>query len=199
VSQSRNAARVGVIHIWPNDHLTLGELHSPPVPLDFHDPAWRKLHDALASLVAESGGEFAFVIDVGNLLWCIALAESDLGVNGGVAGAALRVMRAHRLRDFTKSENRAPDRFYQSEMVPRLTAMRRGTRLNVEKTEGADRYLAISFAGIYVLVVWFEEEFPPSAARALIRRALPEIEALTLTLPPSGGPGFDEGAQKIRA
>jgi hypothetical protein len=175
------------------------------VPLRPDNPAWKKLYGALESLAAECGGEFAFVIDAGSRLWCIARTAADLWTVTRKDGTVV-TSKDHRVittpegfRDTTTPEVQAADRFYQSEMVPRLMAMRRGSRVNVEKTEGADRYLAISFAGIYVLVVWFEEEFPPSAVRALIRRALPEIEALTLTLPPSGGPGFDVGAQKIRA
>ena len=60
------------------------------------------------------------------------------------------------------------------------------------------RYVAESFASIYVLVVWFDVAFEPELVRARIRRALPRIEALTLSLPPSG-PGTDEGAIKRRA
>jgi hypothetical protein len=84
-------------------------------------------------------------------------------------------------------------------MVPRLAAIQRGTRLDVAKTHGDDRYVALSFAGIYAVVVWFHAAFDPAVVRARIRRALPEIESLTLALPPSGGPGFDEGAQQVRA
>jgi hypothetical protein len=40
---------------------------------------------------------------------------------------------------------------------------------------------------------------PKDHACPALRRALPAIEALTLALPPSGGPGFDVGAQKTRA
>jgi len=58
---------------------------------------------------------------------------------------------------------------------------------------------AVCFAAIYAVVVWFNGSFDPAVARARIRRALPEIEVLTLALPPSGGPGCDEGAEKLRA
>jgi hypothetical protein len=150
------------------------------VALGPDNPAWKKLYGALAKLAAECGGAFAFVIDAGNGLWCVGLANSGPTT-------------------VTMPEDRAADRFYQSEMVPRLTAMRRGSRLDVAKTDGEDRYVALSFAGIYAAVVWFDGAFDPSVVRARIRRALPEIEALTMALPPSDGPGFDEGAQKIRA
>jgi hypothetical protein len=158
----------------------ISELHSPPVPLGPDNPTWKKLYGALAKLAAESGGSFAFVIDRGNCLWCVGLANSGPTT-------------------VTMPEDRAADRFYETEMVPRLAAIRRGTPFDVAKTVGKDRYLAASFAGIYAVVVWFSAPFNPALIRARIRRALPEIEALTLALPPSDGPGFDEGAQRVRA
>ena len=153
---------------------------SGPVSLGPDNPTWRKLYGALASLAAKCGGAFAFVIDEGNGLWCIGLPDSGPTT-------------------VTMPEDRAAARFYQSEMVPRLRAMRRGTRFEVAKTDGDDCYVGASFAGIYAVVVWFDEAFDPTFVRLLLRRALPAIEALTLALPPSGGPGFDVGAQKIRA
>ncbi len=156
------------------------ELHSRPVPLGPDNPAWRELYGALARLAAECGGSFAFVIDEGNGLWCVGLANSGPTT-------------------VTMPEDRAAARFYQSEMVPRLRAMRRGTPFDVAKVDGDDRYVGASFAGIYAVVVCFDGAFAPALVRARIRRAVPEIEALTLGLPPSGGPGFDEGAQRVRA
>jgi hypothetical protein len=84
-------------------------------------------------------------------------------------------------------------------MVPRLAGFRRGAHMDMAKLDGDDRYLAISFAGIYAVVVWFYAVFEPTLVRARVRRTIPEIEALTLSLPPSGGPGSDEGGIKLRA
>jgi hypothetical protein len=150
------------------------------VPLGPHVPAWKKLYDALAALGAACGGAFAFVIDEGNGLWCVGLAES------GPARS-------------TEAPDRAADRFYRDEMVPRLAGLRGGVRMSVAKVDGQDRYVAESFAGIYAVVVWFGGNFQPELVRARVRRALPEIEALTLALPPPGGPGGDEAAAKLRA
>ena len=150
------------------------------VVLGPHDPTWKKLYDALASLAAACGGTFAFVIDEGNGLWCVGLADSGATTS-------------------TTHEDRAADRFYEREMVPRLEQLRRGKRLEIAKTDGDDRYVAVSFAAIYVLVVWLDRELEPSFVRARIRRALPELEALTLSLPPSGGPSDDVAAGKVRA
>ncbi len=74
--------------------------------------------------------------------------------------------------------------------------------MHVAKTEGDDRYVAESFAGIYAVVVWFDRPFEPPLVHARIRRSLPEIEALILALPPpggSGGPGSDDVAARLRA
>jgi hypothetical protein len=150
------------------------------VPLGPDNPTWKQLYLALANLAAECGGTFAFVIDQGNGLWCVGLANSGPTT-------------------VTMPEDRAADRFYKNEMVPRLGGLRRGSRLDVAKTDGDDLYVGVSFAGIYAVVVWFDGAFDPALARARIRRALPEIEALTVGLPPSGGPGFDEGAQRVLA
>lgn len=147
------------------------------------NPVWVKLYGALSSLAVECEGKFAFVIDVGNGLWCVGLPDAYGNARWST----------------TPRQDRAADRFYRDEMTPRLSAIRRGSRMDVAKVDGDDRYYACSFAGIYVVVVWFDRAFDPVVARAMVRRALPEIESLTLALPPSTGPGCDAGAMKARA
>jgi hypothetical protein len=143
-------------------------------------PVWSKLYVALAKLAAACGAPFAFVLDEGNGLWCVGLTGSEPTTA-------------------TTEQDRAADRFYRKEVVPREALLRRGNRVQVVCAEGQDRYVALSFAGIYVVVVWFDAPFEPFLVLARIRRALPEIEALTLALPPSGGPGTDAAAARIRA
>jgi hypothetical protein len=143
-------------------------------------PVWTKLYTALASLASECGGTFAFVLDEGNGLWCVGLPHQAPTT-------------------FTAHENRAADRFYRDVIVPKMTSLRRGVHLDVAKVDGDDRHAALSFAGIYVVVVWFDAPFDPSLVRARLRRALPEVEKLTLALPPYDGPGTDEGAARARA
>jgi hypothetical protein len=143
-------------------------------------PVWTKLYVALASLAKACGGGFAFVIDEGNGLWCVGIRD--------VAPTAS-----------TPNEDLAADRFFRAEVEPRMPTMRQGVRFEAYSVEGEDRYAAQSFAGIYAVVVWFDVSFEPALVRARIRRALAEIEALTLALPPSDGPGADEGAVKMRA
>jgi hypothetical protein len=165
-----------------------------PGPLVPDNLVWRQLYGALAGLAWSCGAEFAFVIDVGKSLCCLALAA--LADSEPTLGTLLRI--AH--------ESHAVDRFYKVEMVPRIAGMRRGRRLDVAKFDGDDRYVATSFARIYALVVWLERvrdplgpTIDPALVPGIVRRALPKIEALTLALPPSGGPGTDEGAQRLRA
>ena len=153
--------------------MTLGPSH----------PTWLALYRALAKLADACGGTSAFVLDEGNGLWCV-----------GIPGAPPI--------GSTPGQDRAADRFYRAEIVPRMSSMRRGIKLDVASAAGDDRYVASSFAAIYAAVVWFDRDLSDlevARARATIKRALPEIESLTLALPPSGGPGTDEGAMEVRA
>lgn len=146
-------------------------------------PTWRALHEKLATLAGVSDSAFAFVLDEGNGLWCVAVpGEASHGS--------------------TPTQDKAAERFYAAEIVPRMSSMRRGVAFVVVKTGGEDRYVAVSFAAIYVVVLWFEKDLSErdvSNIRVHLRHALPEIERLTLLLPPSGGPGTDRGAMKMRA
>jgi hypothetical protein len=150
------------------------------VPLGPHDPYWKKLYEVLAELSRTAGGAFAYVIDDGNALWCAA--------SPGVEPTTK-----------TDKADRAADRFYAKEIVPRIVAMRRGKPFDVAKVDGDDRYVGVSFAGIYVVVVGFEGDFDAALVRARIRRALPAIEALTLDLPPPEGPVGGERGGKLQA
>ena len=53
-----------------------------------------------------------------------------------------------------------------------------------------------SFANIYVVMVRYSAPFELPAARAAVGAHLPEIERLTLALPPPDGPG-SEGAENL--
>lgn len=141
---------------------------------------WRHLYEALTELATECAASCAFVVDEGNGLWCVGVPDRSATV-------------------FTHQENVLAERFYKAEIVPRMKAMQRGAKLQITKMEGADRYAAASFANLYVLALWFEAPFEPFTVHTRIREALPEIERLTLLLPPSGGPGTDAGAAKARA
>ncbi len=52
-------------------------------------------------------------------------------------------------------------------------------------TQNSETYMhAVSFAGVYLLIVWFRGRFDASAVQASVARQLPEIERLTMALPP---------------
>lgn len=55
----------------------------------------------------------------------------------------------------------------------------------VDLTEAHVR--AVSFAAVYVLLLFFDGEYQPAWVNAAVRRALPTIESLTTSLPPPEG------------
>jgi hypothetical protein len=148
-------------------------------------PGWLSLHEALIELVIACRGAFAAVVDEGNGLWCIGRPTTDATLDSAAP-----------------DNERAMDQFYRAEIAPRSTSLRRGVKLDIvcrpDAADGEPRYIAESFASIYVLVMWFDGPFEAELARARLKRALPRIEALTLSLPPSG-PETGEGAGKARA
>ena len=148
--------------------------------LGSYHPVWRKLYGALKKLATHCDGIFAFVIDVGGVPWCIAPPQPPASIE-------------------PREGLQAAKRFYESELVPRIAILRRGQRVHIANDEGADRYVAASFAGIYVVVVGFDEEVDIAYMHPKIARMLPEIQSLTLALPPWPGPGCDEGATRARA
>ena len=147
-----------------------------PMLLGDEIPEWKALRDALRDLVTHAGGCAAAVVDASGSLWCIwPVAPTTLP---------------------------PAERFLERELAePQRVALRRGGRLRVahpaEPSE--DSYLAASFGGIYVLVLWFKGSFDPDFQQARLRRELPRIEALTVALPPPDGPEAGEGAAKQRA
>lgn len=141
-----------------------------------HVPEWARLHAALSELVSACEASFAAIIDEGNGLWCVAYSKH-----------------------IPRGGDEAADLFYRTEVSPRAKAMLRGARLSIDKRDGDDRYIAESFASIYVVVVWFHEPSAPDLLQARVRRALPRLEALTLALPSPDDPGGDVGARKLRA
>jgi hypothetical protein len=57
----------------------------------------------------------------------------------------------------------------------------------------------VSFAGVYVLLLWFAEAFSELAVRRAVHQALPAIEALTVALPPPDGLAVGSGADPARS
>ncbi|MDO9022794.1 MAG: hypothetical protein Q8S73_10375 [Deltaproteobacteria bacterium] len=76
------------------------------------------------------------------------------------------------------------------EVVPLVVAatrdhpLRKGGHLHLMRSVEPPFAAAESFAGVYMVVLLFETPFVAAEVSALVRRALPEIEALTVALPP---------------
>jgi hypothetical protein len=62
--------------------------------------------------------------------------------------------------------------------------LNRGGHLHMVSSVEPPFAAAESFAGVYLLVLLFDGAFAASEVSALVRFALPEIEALTVSLPP---------------
>ena len=141
---------------------------------DTSHPGWRALNAALERLAERCGARAATVLDEGFVVWGEARAGGDL--SGPLVDEV--------------------DRFYRTEIEPRISEMRHGVSIGMQNVSGRDYYVAKSFASLYVVVVWFSGPFDVAAAHDLLSAALPEIEALTLSLPPWDGPDAGSGARR---
>ena len=132
-------------------------------------PELEALTLALMELVRDSGATLGAIVDESSVVWCVvpACAEAEAIV----------------------------DQFFRTEIAPNTKALLQGHRLSVHQATGPRRYVAESFAALYVIALWLEAEVDTELVRARIRLALPKIEALTLAVPPFDGPGSG-GAQK---
>ena len=132
-------------------------------------PELEALTLALAELVHDCGATLGAIVDESSVVWCtVPASESALGI---------------------------VERFFVDEVAPNTKALLHGQRLSIHQATGPHRYVAESFAALYVIALWLEAEFDTEFVRARIRLALPKIEALTLAVPPFDGPGGGEGAQ----
>lgn len=149
------------------------------MPLGPTNSNWARLHEVLAALATDCGGVCSFVVDQGNGLWC-----------AGIPGMPSLVA--------TTKEDEYADRFYTSVIAPNANELRRGKRIEVVQLTGDDRYVGVSFAAIYMLVVWFERDFEPFTVRTKVRDAAPIVEELVMRLPPEGGGGGHRAAKAKR-
>jgi hypothetical protein len=133
-------------------------------------PELEALTLALAELVRDCGATLGAIVDESSVVWCTAPAAEG----------------AHETVDW----------FFRTEIAPNIKALLHGHRLSIHRATGPHRYVAESFAALYVIALWLEEEFDTEFVRARIRLALPKIEALTLAVPPFDGPDGSGGAQK---
>ena len=137
--------------------------------MDKPSPELEALTLALAELVRDCGATLGAIIDESSVVWCTVPEAADG-------------------RDIVAQ-------FFREEIAPNTKALLHGQRLSIHQASGPHRYVAESFAALYVIALWLDAEFDTELVRARIRLALPKIEALTLAVPPFDGPGGGEGAQ----
>jgi len=135
---------------------------------------WRELKRALYALAASCGAPLAFVLDTGNILW---------------AAAGRGFARRHELADVV----------HEAEVVPHIASLRRCARVEVTRSDDDAHYCVRSFASTYVLAICFDGAFAAATTQLCVKRALPRIQELVLSLPPLGGPGRDVAAARVRA
>lgn len=133
-------------------------------------PELEALTQAVAELVRECGATLGAIVDESSVVWCTV--PSSPAARGTV------------------------DHFFQAEIAPHIKELLHGQRLSIHQASGPHRYVAESFAALYVIALWLEAEFDTELVRARIRLALPKIEALTLAVPPFDGPEDSGGAQR---
>jgi hypothetical protein len=154
------------------------------VALGSHVPEWKALQSELKQVGKACSARLVAVISTGNVLWCASRTDFDV-------------------------VDPLADAFYLAVIAPRRQRLKRGERIDIVRRDADDICFARTYAGIYVLVVWisrFVDENSPdelrsvdeNAVRAEMQRALPRIEALTISLPPPD-PEPAEGVGKARA
>jgi len=153
------------------------------VPLGPENAQWTALQRALGALCNEAGASHVAIFDESCLMWCAYFAGSES------SEATAERLERDGMTLFTRH------------IAPQKERMRRGARVHVCRCDPAESelYVLESFAGIYVLALWFSDTFPELSALAKVRRALPDIEALTLALPPPDGPDATSGTGAQRA
>jgi hypothetical protein len=141
--------------------------------LGSHVPEWTALAQSLNHLTERACADNAIVVDAWGHLWC-------------------------RARPFSEAEPR-----WVLDLAKRITAaaeppLPRGGRVDTHEPSGRVRWYARSFAGVYVVVLLYGQPFDPSHARIRVHEALPELEALTIALPPPDGPDATSGVGRQR-
>jgi hypothetical protein len=137
-----------------------------------HATGQRELDARLGALAEECGAGCAFVVDSSGEVF---------GATEVVVGGARREV-----------DEVVP--LLGREIEARMPA--RGGHVHLVRAEEAPFVVAESFAGIYMVVMVFEGAFAAQWVVGRIHRALPEIEALTVGLPPRD-PQREASAQRL--
>jgi hypothetical protein len=161
-------------------------------------PVTSSLHDELVALCTRSSALNAVVVDANSpIIWGAAQA-AGLAIGSPDDSAELHVGQA--ANDGDHHDARALAAARRALKVVRswedLAALRKGKRLRRVERTGEAPLLAHSFAGIYVLVLAFDDTFDELRAERAVLEALPRIERLVLALPPHDPAPF-EGAGAV--
>ena len=157
-------------------------------------PAWLKLHRLLVSLQDGVGATNAIVCDLSGGVLCYGLSRRPQNGPAALQVPSLRLTEAELERELSTL----------SEMFERVLRARPpgknkpGARFTVALVDEDPFAYAQSFAGVYVLLLWFSGPFTPFPVAAKTRLALPAIEALTVMLPPPEGPSRGAMAMRMR-
>ena len=139
-----------------------------------HSQAQHELASELRILVENAGATNAFVFDAWGIIWCSAtLTFGD---------------------DETRLYAQVPE--VLGAVAPPLA---RGGKLDRIFAHDVSPMYCVSFAASYILGLWLSLEADEFRVRRLVKKALPRVEAMTLSLPPPNGPDASAGAQRSRA
>lgn len=139
-----------------------------------HSQAQHELARELRVLVENAHATNAFVFDAWGIIWCsAALTFGD---------------------DETRLYAQVPE--VLEAVNPPLA---RGGKLDRLFAHDTSPMYCVSFAASYILGLWLSPEANEFRARRLVKRALPRVEVMTLSLPPPNGPDTSSGAQRSRA
>ncbi|MDI1444066.1 hypothetical protein [Polyangium sp. 6x1] len=157
-------------------------------------PAWLQLHRRLVSLQDEVGAMNAIVCDLSGSLLCYGLSRRPQTGLAAWEAPSLRLTELELQRELSTL----------GEMFARVLRARPpgkdrpGASFTVVLADDEPFVYAQSFAGVYVLLLWFSGPFTPFPVAPRVRSALPSIEALTVMLPPPEGPSRESGAMRMR-
>lgn len=148
-------------------------------------PAWLKLRRRLMALQEGVGGTHAVVCALSGGVLCYGQPRRPLPES-----AAPESLATSQGPEALAREHKQLGGLLERVLGARPPGKDRpGTSFTVALADDEPFAFAQSFAGKYVLLVSFNGPFTPFPVAAKVRGALPAIEALTLKLPPTDGPG----------
>lgn len=137
---------------------------------------WRALYFKLAALAVSCGAEFAFVVDTTGFTWCVGIPKKRPNT--------------------TSREQNALVRHFVERELRRRTEPRAG-QVIVLREEDVDRCIALRFANLYVVGVWFSDSAASASVQIELRRSVRVLRALLSGLQPNPRP--TAGAAKLRS